>query len=92
VLALVLGLIFHSRAVGLLGLAAAVAGGGLFARAKFAERSEHRRSRDPYPLGARRPWPGRARKSSRASCSPSSGHRGSGAAPWKRQPGASPQA
>ncbi|HEY7731877.1 MAG TPA: hypothetical protein VH950_13435 [Gaiellaceae bacterium] len=39
-LALVLGLIFGSRLLRLLGLVAALAGGGLYARGKLAERSE----------------------------------------------------
>jgi hypothetical protein len=40
VITLALGWFFHSGALRLLGLAAAVAGGGLYARTKLAERSE----------------------------------------------------
>ncbi len=40
ILALAVGWILDSRLLGLLGLAAAAAGGGLYARGKLAERSE----------------------------------------------------
>src|SRR4029077_1470618 len=40
VIAFVLGLIVHSRALRLLGLLAAVTGGGLYARGRLAERSD----------------------------------------------------